>query len=255
MRSNAVIVLRKYASDGARASEILLPPPIRPCHDARLQIATTQEAVMRLLRSSVALGSLLLLGAPSVAQTIDPDASVVHLRTTCTIDDCFDDTDDLTAWLWGGSGRNNPPSANDRVAIHVGPGDFDPFKCDGTSRRSRLRERDRLGPATEPVRQGRRRRRQRQPRACRGGIHIENCQKIDFSHVAGVGYDRSALGGRRFRDLVGRRHDRRADRRLLRGGALGWYDVPGEGGRSVQHIFGSRAIARNHPWTMSGSTR
>src|SRR5512145_3060273 len=85
-----------------------------------------------------ALASLLATPSASFAQTLDPNASVVHLRTSCTDTPawewCFTSTSALTDWIWrdGPTDRTNPPSATDRVLVLAGPGDFPKFICDGT---------------------------------------------------------------------------------------------------------------------------
>lgn len=189
-----------------------------------------------------------LTSVPTHAQTIDPSASVVHLRKTCGIDDCFTQTSDLTTWLWGGGGsdRSSPPSASDRVVVHVGPGEFDPFVCDGsTEERGYVsvvgsgRQTSRFLRTSGDIILG----------ACHGAIHVENCQEMDFSHLAGIG-ETGILwkGGGEATwsdvDMIGTTTSPTTCGSL---GALGWYDVSGAGGKSLHYFFGSRAFARNHP--------
>lgn len=70
--------------------------------------------------------------------TIDSDAQLVYLRETCLItentymDNCFDNTADLTDWLWESGERTQLPSKTERVYIDMGPGDFDPFESNGS---------------------------------------------------------------------------------------------------------------------------
>jgi hypothetical protein len=81
--------------------------------------------------------------------------------------------------------------------------------------------------------------------ACRGGITIENCQKMDFSQLAGVGSTGILWMGGGFAtwsdvDMIGEKVGTTCG-----AGALGWYDQPGAGGRSLHYVFGSRAIGRS----------
>lgn len=86
----------------------------------------------------------LCTSSPGFAQSIiDPDASVVELRTSCIsqgstyLDNCFESTGDLETWLWGGfpppTSRNNEPNSLDQVTVRVGPGTFDRLECDATA--------------------------------------------------------------------------------------------------------------------------
>jgi len=66
--------------------------------------------------------------ALSTAYNVDPAASVVHLRSACvegtapqvTVDNCFDLTADLSAWIT----NTRQPTAADPLVVEVGPGSF-----------------------------------------------------------------------------------------------------------------------------------
>lgn len=190
-----------------------------------------------------------LLATATGAQTIDPDASVVHLRKTCDVANCFTTTSDLTTWLWGDGpdDRTNEPSSGDRVAVHVGPGDFGPFECTGTDGSGGAVDRGYVGvigsgrKQTSFVRStpdggvsG----------ACVGAVHIENCQEMDFSHLSARGETGVFwLGGGEATwsdvDMIGSPQEPRCGL-----ASQGWYDQTGVGGKSKHFMFGSRAIGR-----------
>lgn len=206
---------------------------------------------MRRFLSSLTGASILLFGVSTAAQTVDPDASIVHLRTACDIDNCFTDTEDLTEWLWEG-GRTSPPSAGDRVTVQVGPGSFDPFVCDGSAQARGYvsvvgsgRQQSRfVRLATGPGPDGK-------LGACGGAIHVENCRELDFSHLTAIGETGVFwLGGGSATwsdvDMIGEPQGG-----FCGLGALGWYDLPGAGGRSLHYIFGSRVFGRGHPIAVS----
>ncbi|MEM7411102.1 MAG: hypothetical protein AAF430_12775 [Myxococcota bacterium] len=84
------------------------------------------------------VGLALCWTAPAVAAV---DASVVHLRQSCTVggvvlDDCFETAaalfDLATGWVW--NTRTPSPSASNPLLVMVGPGtDFGAFACSGGS--------------------------------------------------------------------------------------------------------------------------
>jgi hypothetical protein len=164
--------------------------------------------------------------APVHAQTIDPSASVVHLRKSCDIDDCFTQTSDLTTWLWRDQGgdRTSPPSASDRVVVHVGPGDFDPFVCDGSTEERGY---------VSVIGSGRQTSRFLRTAggwesfACHGAIHVVNCQEMDFSHLGATGetgilWKGGGEGTWSDVDMIGTTTSPTTCGSF---GALGWYDV------------------------------
>ena len=83
----------------------------------------------------LALGLVYTAVVPrTAAADIDNDASVVELRSSCLVDgtmlhNCFETSADVTDWLWNG-GRTSEPNSLDPVTVRVGPGAFDPFRCE-----------------------------------------------------------------------------------------------------------------------------
>lgn len=190
---------------------------------------------------------LAFAGTAAGAQTVDPSASVVHLRKTCDVDNCFTTTSALTTWLWGGGSgdRTNEPSSGDRVAVHVGPGEFGPLVCDGSSDdRGYISVSGSGRQQTRFVRTGNEPNNPGLEGACGGAIHVENCRELDFSHLTaegqtGVFWVGGGEGTWSDVDMIGTPQEA-----ICGLGSLGWYDLPGEGGLSEHFIFGSRAIAR-----------
>jgi hypothetical protein len=181
------------------------------------------------------------------AQTVDPNASVVHLRTSCALpggaalDNCFTSTSAVTDWLWNG-GRNSEPSSLDQVAVHVGPGDFEPLDCAGamrgwTSFIGSGRESTRFvrtGPQSiDPV-----------LGTCPGAITTQDCTGLSFQRLGAQGTPFGVAwkgdGSSRWENV-----DITAD-----GGACGyvlvgagWYDFGGSG-ESVNYFWNMRFLGR-----------
>jgi len=103
---------------------------------------------MKLLKLFVALMPLsFLLSALEANAVIDPNASVVKVRTSCqegsaTLDNCFTSFADLQNWI---TTRN--PSDASPLLIEVGPGSFGSFSCNhaGISLRGAGADKTRLG--------------------------------------------------------------------------------------------------------------
>ena len=197
--------------------------------------------------------------------TIDPNAQVVYLRKSCLLqgttyqDNCFETTAALTSWLWGSGGtvRANQPSASDRVHVEAGPGDFGPFECSG-----QLSDSPRKGYVSV---EGAGREATRFIRTtavttginganlngtCRGAIHVEHCDGMEFTNVgadgpSGAFWLGAGKGVWNNVDMVG-------ESGICPGQpyttSTGWYDLPdGATTKSTQYFFGSRM------WVKSGA--
>ncbi len=214
-----------------------------------------------------ALACLLATSSASFAQTLDPNASVVHLRKSCTDVPawqwCFTSTSALTDWIWrdGPTDRTNPPSSTDRVRVLAGPGDFDKFICDatGTPRgwvtvigagRSNTRLVANSGDIHTTL------------AYCQGGITVDTCEDLNFQDLTAYGSHNGVFwvdgGSATWSDVD-----------FVAGGpsaldgycgsngtaTLGWYDAQLTGGVSTQYFFGCRAIGNGLPggsWTIKG---
>jgi len=132
------------------------------------------------------------------------------------------------------------------VAVHVGPGAFGEFECDGSSSTARGyvsvigsgRQQTRFVRATCAIGLG---------LASLGAIQVHNCQEMDFSHLAAQSYTGAFwVGGGNATwsdvDLVGAPPPGGNTCSAI--ATLGWYDFVGEGGRSEHHFFGSRVIGK-----------
>lgn len=189
--------------------------------------------------------ALLSLSGVAAAQTVDPNASVVQLRTDCTgVSDCFTTTAALTDWLWNG-GRSVEPSAGDEVLVKAGPGDFDRFFCNGSAAPRGWvtvigsgREHTRF-VNTDDVEYA---------SYCMGGITANACEKLNFQDLTAFGHHTGAF-------WVGGGSSTWSDVDMVSEGALsacglagfanlGWYDIGGANAGAVHYFFGSRAIAR-----------
>lgn len=196
----------------------------------------------------------------SAQPVIDPDAQVVHLRKDCLsqgttfVDNCFESTTDLTNWLWGSSGtlRNNQPAPDDRVHVHVGPGDFEPFECPG-----QLSDVERKGwvslhgagrEASRFIRNGEIKtgiHGSSLAGACRGAMQLEHCDGLEFSNLAAIGQTAAfwlgtGKGTWNNVDIIG---EERGCNAIV---VLGWYDLDdGASEKSLQYLFGSRVWVRS----------
>ena len=187
------------------------------------------------------VASFCLAPAMTRAQpAIDDDATVVHLRVDCSLpgstylDNCFEDTDDLTDWLWDG-GRNSAPSSSDRVFVQVGPGDFDPIRCANDGYVSFVgsgREHTRFVHTNS--------------HANNAAIDTSDCDGLSFANLAAVSIRDDTAAGVWWRgtgngtwlgvDAIGQGTDPNA-------AVYGWYDTGSSSDTIVQYIFDSRIMA------------
>jgi hypothetical protein len=213
----------------------------------------------------VAFSMALVSSTAASAQTLDANASVVHLRKSCSDvsshEWCFTSTAALTDWIWrnGPSDRTNPPSATDRVLVLAGPGDFDKFVCNGISTPTGWvtvigagREHTRFVANSGDVHES--------SGYCAGGITVDACEALNFQDLTAYGSHNGVMWG-------GGGLANWSDVDMVAGGpesavtwcgtngtaTLGWYDVgPGV---SKHYFFGCRAIGNGNPggsWTIKG---
>jgi hypothetical protein len=198
---------------------------------------TSHRMTVRIQCQALALLTLLAL-APATAGAQVP--SIAYLRTDCTgVSDCFTSTAALTTWLWGG-GRSPAPTSGDRVTVHVGPGDFDPFVCPsggghvtvlGSGRDSTRFERlvDTAGLFSGGI---------------AGAIHSEGCEELEFGNLEargqnGVTWENGGSATWWNVDLVGVLTPAMT---MYTGLVAGWYDV---GPAVSEHfMFGTQIEAR-----------
>lgn len=199
--------------------------------------------------------AVLFSASSSHATTVDPNASVVHLRKDCTgVSNCFTTTADLTNWLWNG-GRSSEPSSSDRVYVHVGPGDFDMFQCDGSSVARGW---------VSVIGSGRDQTRFVQNQAlihpvngyCLGGITADSCTGLNFQDLTAYGGYNGVLwvdGGSATWsdvDMVAGGSEALSSgcglNSLFGTSTLGWYDFSSGGTGSRHFFFGCRALGLGH---------
>ena len=202
----------------------------------------------------VVIGAAFYVALPVLASAqsaIDPTAQVVELRSSCAmpgggaLDNCFETTADLTAWLWGG-GRASAPNSLDPVSVRVGPGDFDRLQCQGAmngwvSFQGTGREHTRFindDPTPDPAIDS---------SICPGGITVDQCTNLHFTDLAAkgrsIGIHWLGDGSSNWNDV-----DAVADAEgsLPCTGfpyAFAWYDASGTG-NALHYFWDTRFIAR-----------
>ena len=200
----------------------------------------------------LAIGLAYAASAPNkaAAQSMDDDARVVELRSSClvdgsTLDNCFETSADLTDWLWNG-GRPSAPNSLDQVLVRVGPGDFDRLECTGAmngwvSFQGAGREHSHFveaAPSAAP-----------DPAlalACPGGVTIKDCTNLSFSDLSARGNTRGVVvagdGSTTWTSVDIVADDEGAPTCLLPF-ASGWYDVNGTGA-GLNFFWNTRIVGR-----------
>lgn len=178
-------------------------------------------------------------GSAYAQSIVDPDASVVELRTSCIsqgstyLDNCFESTGDLVDWLWGGFlppvSRNNEPNSLDQVTVRVGPGTFDRFECDAIGAPGARgfvsvigsgRELTEFNNPVDAVDPG-------LANVCPGGITVRECTGMSFLHLTASGLGAGVIwtgDGTSTWEGVDMIADNQGAPRCL-STAMAWYDV------------------------------
>jgi len=174
----------------------------------------------------------------TVAQSIDDDARVVELRSSCLVDgtmlhNCFETSAELTDWLWvnagTGTGRASEPNSLEPVTVRVGPGSFDRFDCEGSGMRGFVSVEGAGRDVTRfvadvpvfysPV------------GACRGGVTALGCTNLSFRNITAEGFAGvlwTGTGDSQWQDVD--MFVENVDATNCLSEAFAWYDVLSAGG-------------------------